>query len=101
MYDMWALGCVLYIMIAASMPFDDANIKKMIRDQMNRSGYTVTLLWSKCSNNLKNMINSLLEPQLEKRLTIKEVKQHPWFKDLNNISKIDKKFLSASDPSLW
>lgn len=98
MYDMWALGCVLYIIVTASMPFDDANIKKMIRAQMNRSGFTVNLLWSKSSNDLKKLINSLLEPQLEKRLTIKEVKQHPWFKNLNSL--VDKKFLSASDPSL-
>lgn len=98
MYDMWAMGCVLYIIVTASMPFDDANIKKMIRAQMNRSGFTVNLLWSKSSNDLKKLINSLLEPQLEKRLTIKEVKQHPWFKNLNSL--VDMKFLSASDPSL-
>lgn len=32
-YDMWALGCVLFIMVTGTMPFDDQNIPATIRKQ--------------------------------------------------------------------
>ncbi|XP_050305408.1 testis-specific serine/threonine-protein kinase 3-like [Anthonomus grandis grandis] len=99
MYDMWALGCILYIMITASMPFDDTNIKKLIRAQLNRSIFAITLLWPEHSSMLKKLINSLLEPDLDKRLTIKQLRKHPWFED-GSVTKM-KKLLSLSDSSLF
>lgn len=36
MYDSWSLGCILFIMLTASMPFDDEDIPSMIRAQKNK-----------------------------------------------------------------
>ncbi|KAL1137740.1 hypothetical protein AAG570_009436 [Ranatra chinensis] len=36
MYDVWSLGCILFIMLCATMPFDDSNIKQMLRIQLQK-----------------------------------------------------------------
>lgn len=33
MYDSWSIGCVLFIMLTATMPFDDSNVAVMLRAQ--------------------------------------------------------------------
>ncbi|XP_066152074.1 testis-specific serine/threonine-protein kinase 2-like isoform X2 [Euwallacea fornicatus] len=57
--------------------------------KMKKSVSTITLLWPKHSDRLKNLINSLLEPDLDKRITIKFVKIHSWFEE-SGIGKVKK-----------
>jgi len=75
-HDIWAMGVILYIMVCASMPYDDSNVKKMIRDQLERK---VTFSKSKpVSKEAKDLICHILEVNVKKRYTIPQITAHPW-----------------------
>lgn len=78
---------ILYIMVCGTMPFDDSNIKKMIRDQMDQrisfnKKRTVTQLFRDC-------ILAILHPDPEKRLTVERMMDDPWVSDTSGCDVID------------
>ncbi len=77
-YDIWSMGVILYIMICGSMPYDDSNIKRMVRDQTEKKlGFSRN---KDISIDCKNLIVSMLNPNPKKRATIYEVLGHPWMR---------------------
>ncbi|XP_076365773.1 testis-specific serine/threonine-protein kinase 1-like [Tachypleus tridentatus] len=71
MYDAWSLGCILFIMITGTMPFDDSNVKKMIQVKLQRrikipSGVT-------CTTRCEELIRHILEPDVTRRATVNQV----------------------------
>ncbi|KAK9871809.1 hypothetical protein WA026_014264 [Henosepilachna vigintioctopunctata] len=85
MIDIWALGCILYIMLSGSMPFDDSNVKKMIKAQQNRAINTfMKFNWYKVSPSLKEILGSILEPEISERATIEDIKYSAWLLEENN-----------------
>ncbi|XP_072911437.1 testis-specific serine/threonine-protein kinase 1-like [Hemitrygon akajei] len=75
-YDVWSLGVILFIMVCGSMPYDDSNIKRMLRIQKE---HRVDFPRSKVvAPECKELIYRMLHPDTTKRLTIEEVLEHPW-----------------------
>ena len=70
------------------MPFDDSNIKKMVKDQMEKK-----VAFSKSrrlSNEIKDLIHRILEVNVKKRASVIVILEHPWMKSssgANNNSK--------------
>ncbi|XP_074062546.1 testis-specific serine/threonine-protein kinase 1-like [Macrotis lagotis] len=75
-YDIWSLGVILYIMVCGSMPYDDSNIKKMLRIQKE---HRVNFPRSKhLTGECKDLIYRMLQPDVNRRLHIDEILNHCW-----------------------
>ncbi|CAI9157462.1 unnamed protein product [Rangifer tarandus platyrhynchus] len=75
-YDIWSLGVILYIMVCGSMPYDDSNIKKMLRIQKE---HRVNFPRSKhLTGECKDLIYRMLQPDVTRRLHIDEILSHCW-----------------------
>lgn len=75
------------------MPFDDSNIKKMVREQLERK---VPFSKSrKLTAECKDLIHKILEVNVKRRATIATVLEHPWM--ANKKAEADQALLKAQD----
>lgn len=80
--DIWCLGVMLFIMINKIYPFDRRDRAKMYECQMKRIYKLQDYISEKSTIFVKDLIAKLLEPEPEKRLSITEVCEHPWFPNI-------------------
>jgi len=72
--DIWALGATLYCFIYGQCPFSGSNVPSLYKAILNDP---VKFPWA-VNPDLQNLILGMLEKDPEKRLTIKEIREHPW-----------------------
>lgn len=76
------------------MPYDDSNLKKMIKDQKERKvGFSKS---RRVSDEAKNLIHSILEAQTSKRATLKSIREHPW---LSRFAEVKPPITPESEPT--
>ena len=80
--DIWSSGIVLYSMVCGYLPFEDEDqtvlFHKIAKGLFTLPGY----LSYKC----KDLIKNILVTNPNKRYGFEEIKKHPWFMSVNNIS---------------
>ena len=96
--DIWALGILLYELYYGTSPFSSEHSKKVINNILNYRLYFPVR--KNISNDMKDLIIKMLNPNALKRYTIEEVAMHPWFKkcggEINNKIKINYPIIEAN-----
>jgi 5'-AMP-activated protein kinase catalytic alpha subunit len=73
--DVWSCGVILYALLCGSLPFDDESIPNLFK-KIKSGMYSLPSHLSQLS---RNLIPRMLEVDPMKRITIAEIRQHPWF----------------------
>ncbi|KAL9931645.1 hypothetical protein V8E36_009431 [Tilletia maclaganii] len=95
--DVWSAGVVLFALLVGNTPWDEPTN----RSPEYKAYLTGELFrydpWTRLEPDSLSLLRKMLEPDPSKRLSIKQIKQHRWYKR-------DNKFISAAnqctDPSL-
>lgn len=73
--DVWSCGVILYALLCGTLPFDDESIPNLFK-KIKSGMYSLP---SHLSQSSRELILRMLVVDPMKRITIAEVRQHPWY----------------------
>ncbi|EJF58471.1 Pkinase-domain-containing protein [Dichomitus squalens] len=76
--DIWSTGIITYVMLCGYSPFRSDDVKELIRETTEAKIEFHERYWSNVSDEAKDFVKTLLNPDPAKRPTAAEALQHKW-----------------------
>ena len=77
--DIWSAGVVLYAMLSGTVPFKGNDIKELHNSIITGNYQQIKGI----SKEASHLLNSILEVEPEKRISIESILNHPWLIDID------------------
>lgn len=76
--DMWSFGVILFVLLGGYPPFHDENQSKLLK-KIKKCEYEFHEdYWGQVSDEAKDLIKKLLNPDMFERVTVDQALAHPW-----------------------
>jgi len=86
--DLWSCGVILYILLSGCPPFYGKSEKEIFQKILDgKIDFNKNKIWSKISDEAKNLVTKLLQVDPQKRISASEALEDIWFKNNINIIK--------------
>lgn len=87
--DIWSSGIILYAMLCGYLPFEDDDNEELYK-KICEGKFTIP---KHVSEQAKDLIKKVLTTDPDKRISIYQIKLHPWFNLLNPVININEGLL--------
>ena len=79
--DVWSVGIILFLALTGKVPFDGKTDDEIVNKIQNYPYNDLEPMLLAHSSESRDLIDKLLEKDMEKRISAKEVLNHEWFKN--------------------
>ncbi|ANZ77251.1 BA75_03407T0 [Komagataella pastoris] len=86
--DMWSIGCLVYVILTAHLPFSGSTQDSLTRNILEGNYHYSLLKENGISNKAKDFLDKLLNVDPTTRLGVKQALNHPWISELSDESQV-------------